>query len=325
MTFTIKILPITSLLLLSLSPSLAQDNEVKKYQGYVEGEYTWIGLPEGGQIINLSVSRGDQVKIGDVLYSLEALREIAQLNQAKANFSAAKANHANLTIGLRPSEITGLVARLEEQSALVTFFKVEYDREVKLLKTGASAQEKHDLAKAQLDAAQARLKASEAQLKTGKLGARVDEIQAAESKADVTQQQVVEAQWRLDQRTASSPVDAFVFDTFYQKGEFVEKGKPVVSLLAPENIKVRFFVPETIVSTLTIGGEVALSCDSCPANLKGNISYISPKAEFTPPVIYSEEVRSKFVFMIEAKISGDLAPFKPGLPIDVALGSKGSR
>lgn len=319
MTLSPTMISIASLMLLGLSPIYAQEIEDQKYQGYVEGEYTWIGLPEAGQMTSISISRGDQVKIGDVLFTLDSAREVSQLNQAKATLKAAIASHQNLTKGLRPSEISELMARLEEQQALVVFYKVEFDREVKLLKTGASAQEKHDIAKAQLVAAQARLKASVAQLVTAKLGGRVDEVSAAKSNADHANSQVVEAEWRVGQRSAKSPVDALVFDTFYRKGEFVDKGKPVVSLLAPENIKVRFFVPETLVSTLIIGGEVALSCDNCPSNLKGNISYISPKAEFTPPVIYSEDVRSKLVFMIEVKISGDLTPFKPGLPIDVVL------
>ena len=310
---------------LGVSASFAQDEDVKRYQGYVEGEYTWIALPAGGQITKLNVARGDQVTKGQLLYSLDDVLEVSELKLAEGSVLDAEVNIANLTKGLRPTEIAEIIARIDEQKALVQFYETDFNREVELSKTGASSKEKFDRAKAQLDAARSGLRASEAKLATAKLGARSDDIIRAEIKKGAAGVRVVEAQWRVDQRTAKAPVDAVVFDTFYRVGEFADKGKPVVSLLAPENIKVRFFVSETIVSTLNAGDGVALSCDSCPPNLSGSISYISPKAEYTPPVIYSEDVRSKLVFMIEARITGDLSPFKPGLPIDVALSGKGSK
>jgi HlyD family secretion protein len=103
-----------------------------------------------------------------------------------------------------------------------------------------------------------------------------------------------------------------------QPGETMAAGAPVVSILPPENIFVRFFVPETALSGLHRGDRVSFGCDGCPRELAGTISFISPTAEYTPPVIYSESTRAKLVYRIEARPRADQAAFfNPGQPIDV--------
>jgi HlyD family secretion protein len=95
-------------------------------------------------------------------------------------------------------------------------------------------------------------------------------------------------------------------------------GAPVVSILPPENIFVRFFVPESALSGLHRGDPVAFGCDGCPSGLVGTISFISPTAEYTPPVIYSESTRAKLVYLIEARPKPDQAAlFNPGQPMEV--------
>jgi HlyD family secretion protein len=111
-----------------------------------------------------------------------------------------------------------------------------------------------------------------------------------------------------------------VHDTFFVAGEWVPAGKPVVSLLPPGNIKLRFFVPATVVGALHVSQNIKAACDGCGAPLAATISYVSPAAEFTPPVIYSREARTKLVFMVEARPSAaDAARLKPGQPVDVSL------
>jgi HlyD family secretion protein len=101
-------------------------------------------------------------------------------------------------------------------------------------------------------------------------------------------------------------------------GETIDAGVPVVSLLPPKNIFVRFFVPETMLATVHYGDRVALSCDNCPAHFTATISFISPQAEYTPPIIYSDSTRSKLVYMIEARPPADRAALlNPGQPVTV--------
>ena len=140
--------------------------------------------------------------------------------------------------------------------------------------------------------------------------------------AQVESQQAAldKAQWAFDQKQQSAPANAFVQDTLYRQGEFVAAGNPVVVLLPPENLKVRFFVPEEMLPQIKTGENVSVSFDGAAKNYSATVNYISTQVEFTPPVIYSRENRAKLIFMIEAKFSpADAAELRPGQPVDVKL------
>ena len=106
---------------------------------------------------------------------------------------------------------------------------------------------------------------------------------------------------KLARRKASSPVAGAVQQVYYRPGEMVPAGKPMVALLPPGNIKVRFFVPEGVLPQDRLWQSVTVRCDGCSGDLTAKVSFISRTAEFTPPVIYSLEERSKLVFLVEAR------------------------
>jgi len=131
------------------------------------------------------------------------------------------------------------------------------------------------------------------------------------------------ARWSFDQKQQFAPANALVQDTLYRAGEWVASGNPVVELLPPANIKVRFFVPQAVLPRIKIGEKVSVSFDGAVGAYSATVNYISTEAEFTPPVIYSRENRSKLVFMIEAKFSpADATNLRPGQPADVDLSGK---
>lgn len=106
---------------------------------------------------------------------------------------------------------------------------------------------------------------------------------------------------RLVRRRMVSPADGMVQQVYLRPGETAQTGKPVVAVLPPANMKVRFFVPEPLLARIGIDDTVTVSCDNCASDLRAKISYISRTAEFTPPVIYSREERSKLVYLVEAR------------------------
>lgn len=115
-------------------------------------------------------------------------------------------------------------------------------------------------------------------------------------------------------------------DVYYREGELVPAGSPVVSLLAPENIKARFFVPEMMLGELSLGRDVVLICDGCGAPIPAKISYISREAEYTSPLIYSKENRSTLVFMIEARPAIEASRrLHPGQPLEIRLADAASK
>ena len=164
-----------------------------------------------------------------------------------------------------------------------------------------------------------------AQEKVNDLGARPDEIAAAKAQVDQDQANLDQAKKRLDDLMPDAPEDGLIENTFFNVGEWVPAGTPVVSLLPPFRVKLRFYVPQEDVALARMGGAVSFTCDSCPPDLKAKIIYISPRAEFTPPVIYSQTARTKLVFLIEARPEATTVKLPPGLPITVAPLSPVSR
>lgn len=140
-----------------------------------------------------------------------------------------------------------------------------------------------------------------------------DEAQVASQKAALAR-----AQWSLDQKQQTAPADAQVQDTLYRQGEWVAAGNPVVALLPPANIKVRFFVPQDLLPRLRTGEAASVTFDGGRRAYTATIDYISSQAEFTPPVLYNRENRAKLIYRIEAKfLPADAAELRPGQPVDV--------
>jgi HlyD family secretion protein len=143
-------------------------------------------------------------------------------------------------------------------------------------------------------------------------------LEEAEAALRTAQARLNSAQTRLVRRKMASPVTGTVQQVYFRPGEMVPAGRPIVALLPPGNLKVRFYVSESVLPQLAYGDVVRVSCDGCAADLTARISFIASSAEFTPPVIYSRDERSKLVFLVEA------LPEKPqelrvGQPIEVAL------
>jgi HlyD family secretion protein len=125
-------------------------------------------------------------------------------------------------------------------------------------------------------------------------------------------------QTRLSRRNVFSAVGGTVQQIYFRPGEMVPAGRPVLSLLPPGNIKVRFYVPEAVLPTVAYGDEINVTCDGCASGLTARVSFIAKQSEFTPPVIYSLEERAKLVFLIEA-LPEKPSEFRVGQPVDVTL------
>jgi HlyD family secretion protein len=271
-----------------------------------------------GQLQALSVSRGTTIAAGAPLFTLEQQSEAAAVSEARQVLRRAESILANLGKGARPSEIEAARARLAQAEAAANLARQELARREKVFPEHAISREELDRAQKEAESSAALVSQLGAELKTAGLGARPDEILAARAEVKAAGEQLAQARWRLAQKTQQAPSDGYVFDTFYVVGEFVPSGFPVVSILPPGNIKVKFFVPETLVGTMALGQKVSITFDGATKRYQGKISYISPQAEYTPPIIYSRETRAKLVFMVEARVSlAQAAELHPGQPVEV--------
>ncbi|WP_235885070.1 HlyD family secretion protein [Bradyrhizobium frederickii] len=246
-----------SIVVLALATSLAGCNEKRDpgFQGWVEADMIFVSPDEAGRVTKLNVREGDEVKVGDALYSVDDDLQRADLNQNKATLANAQQT---------------------------------YDRAASLSKTGSGTQ-------ANLDSAVSALRVAEARVAT--------------------------SETRMARRKGFAPVAGTIQQIYFREGEMVAAQRPVLSIMPPGNMKLRFFVPETALPKLAIGDTVRVSCDNCAADLTAKIYFIATSAEYTPPVIYSLDERSKLVYLVQARPSRPDA-LRVGQPIDVYLNPK---
>jgi HlyD family secretion protein len=290
-------------------------------QGYIEGEFVYIASPLAGALETLYVQRGAQVKAGDPLFALDSAPERDAVDEAQRRVAQARASLEDLRKGKRPSEIASIEAQLQQARAALTLSQQEFDQQTELARLHANSVQDVDRARASRDRDLHRVAQVEADLKTAQLGARSDQIAAAEDNVRALEAALTAAQWNLSQKRLAAPQAGLVFDTLYRPGEWVAAGKPVVSLLPPENVKLRAFVSELVVGSLHLGDSVRVTIDGRHEPVIGRVSFISPQAEYTPPVIYSRENRGKLAFLIEATFEPETAAnLHPGQPVDVQFG-----
>lgn len=289
------------------------------WQGYLEGDFVYVGAPLAGQLQKLAVQKGARVTAGAQLFVLEQSAELSTLREAVERLRQSRSQLADLKKGQRPSEIAAIEAKLAQAKTAAELSEREFARAEKLHESKVMSDDDYDRARLNHEADTNLIAETSAQLTTAQLGGRIDSIAAAEAEVAAAQAAVDHAGWSVAQKTQTAPRSALVYDTLYREGEFVTAGQPIVSLLPPENIKVRFFVPETEFADLKAGEpvQVALSGQS---KLTAHITYLSPQPEYTPPILYNRENRTKLVFMIEATFDPAAAhDLHPGQPVDVSL------
>jgi HlyD family secretion protein len=290
------------------------------YQGYVEGEFVYVSSPIAGRLDQLLVKRGDEIAAGSPLFALESVNEAAALRQAQEQLKAAQAQLADLNLGKRPPEQDVTRAQLQQAQVDEQKLATTLARDEAQFAIGGIPRQQLDDSRAARAAAAARVRQLQSELTVATLPSRGEQIKAQAAQVAAAQASVDQARWKLDQKTVVATHAGRVFDTPYRLGEWVAAGNPVVRMLPPQYIKVRFFVPETIVGGLEVGRQVSIHCDGCPADAPATLTYVSTEAEFTPPVIYSNETRGKLVFMVEARPSPDsTVKLNPGQPVSVRL------
>ena len=248
------------------------------YLGYVVGEDALIAAPQAGWVAKLAVQRGQQVKHGDLLFTLDDTREMASRDQAIATLSqaAAQMRDARATLSLAQKELT---------------------RQSGLMKARAGTAQNYDIAKSNYQQAVA----------------RIAQIEAQEKEAQAV---LAGARYQLAERDVVAKTEGRVEDIYFREGEYAPAMTPVVSVLPPRNIYVRFFVPETQFAKMKLGQKVSITCDSCAKNITATVTFIAQQQEFTPPVIFSVGSREKLVFKLEARAPGGLK-LNPGQPVEV--------
>jgi HlyD family secretion protein len=281
--------------------------EERGWLGYIEGETALIAAPQPGWVTSIAIARGAEVHLGDALFTLDAAREIAAKEAAEASIAQARA-----TVTQSQALIAQADAQRAQADAEVTRTQKELERQQELVRIGASPRRDLETAQAANQSAVAARRAIDAQRAQAEAQVRQAEALIAAGAA-----QLATAVTNLEERTVHARTGGQAQEIFFRQGEYAAAGVPVVSLLGPMNVFVRFFIPETALSTVRLGDRVHIGCDGCPPDLTATITFIAAQAEFTPPIIYSVTNRQKLVFKADARVP-NLA-LRPGLPVDVTL------
>jgi HlyD family secretion protein len=293
-------------------------NEHQQVNGYVEGLTIYLASPFYGVLQHLAVVRGQQIKKGQLLFKLDPNPQAINYQEVQAQLEQAHHTLVDIKKPKRPQEIEAIKAQIEQALARAILAQIRVNRYEKLLTREATAKDT-------LDAAQATLKQEEnikleyeANLALAKLGNREDQIKAQQAQVKSLIAKLDEARWELAQKTIFAPASGIVFDTYYRQGEYVAAQQPILSLLTPENIYIEFFVPLTYLSRLKVGQKITFTCEGCLKDNLASITYVSPNAEFLPPLVYSRDNSSKLVFRIKARANNP-TQFKPGQPVVITL------
>jgi HlyD family secretion protein len=254
------------------------DSSDKAWLGYAEGDNVFVAAPQAGWVAGLHVQRGSMVKPDDLLFRLDNTQQRANEENARAAIDVAKA---------------GIV----QAQADLDYAAKNLARQRNLVAANAGTKQNLDLAQSAYSQAVARvnsLRAQEAQARAGLTGSG----------------------YQLSEREVRSRVTGRVEDVYFREGEYAPASTPVLSILPPGNVFVRFFVPETEFAKVKMGDHVMIHCDGCGPDIEARVTFIAQQEEFTPPVIFSEGNREKLVFKLEARLPGGLK-LNPGQPVEV--------
>lgn len=249
-------------------------------QGYGEADYVFVSSQETGIVREVSVREGDAVDAGARLFTLDPERLTYSAESAEAQSAAAAA-------AVRTAQAEAVLAERNYARGLELYERGFYPR-------------------ARLDADRAARDAANAQLAQARR-----EANAASAATELAQE-------RVNDLHGVAPAAGTIEQVYHRAGEVVPAGQPIVALLPPANMKVRFFAPQDTLSRLPVGARVLVSCDDCDEPLPATVSFVAREPQFTPPVIYSLEEREKLVFLVEARLA-EPGPIRPGMPVDVRI------
>jgi len=290
--------------------------EARTLTGYIEGERVYLAAPVSGAVSALYVREGQRVAAGGRTFLIDPRVQQAQAESAAAAVGAAEARADDLRKGQRDEELSVFDADLQAALAAEREAEAEYGRIEPLVRQGIYAPARLDQVRAARDSARARTAAVRRRREVATLGARQDAVAQAEQQARQAAGGLSEAEARLGQLSPAAPAAARVEEIFYRPGEWAAANTPVLALLPDSEVKLVFFVPEAEMARYRPGRTVTFRCDGCSEAGRARISWVSPRPEFTPPILYSKGSRDRLVYRVEARPEG-AATLNPGLPVDV--------
>jgi HlyD family secretion protein len=300
--------------------------------GYVEATEVRVAPEVGGRIVELPVQEGDRLQVGATVAKLSTTDTELVIRRVQAERDQALAQLALLRAGARPEEIRQAAAQLESAQADVRAAESELEaaaadlqRFESLLRSSSGSRKqrddaatRRDVAAARVSAARERARAAAEALARLKAGARAEEIAAASARVSIVEAQIASLEKNLADAVLLSPVAGVVTAKLVDAGEIVAPRAPIVVVTDLDHAWANVYVDEPIVPRLRLGQKVRLVTDA-GQRLEGTITFISPKAEFTPRNVQTAEERSRLVYRIKVSADNRAGILKPGMPVEAEI------
>jgi HlyD family secretion protein len=300
--------------------------------GYVEATEVRVAAEVGGRLLDVKVAEGDRVADGDVVARIDTADAALTLRRTQADRDQAQAQLALLKAGSRPEDIRQGQAQMQAAQADVKAAQADADaagadveRFESLLKANAGsvkqrddAVTRRDVALARVRGAQDRVQAAADALARLKAGARPQEIAAAQARVAAIDAQIAAIQKSIGDAIVKAPAGGIVTSKILHTGEMAAPHAPIVVVTDLDHAWANVYVDELLVPRLKIGQAAALVTDD-GHHLNGTITFISPKAEFTPRNVQTAEERSKLVYRIKVTADNREGVLKPGMPVEADL------
>jgi HlyD family secretion protein len=324
------ILPIV---LLSVGCAEEAPSDRLRVSGHVEATETRLAPEAGGRILTLAVKEGDRVEAGQTILTLDTRDTELAINRAKAEQAAAEAQVRLVQAGSRAEDIRQAQSQIDTARADVAAARVELtaaeqdlERFETLLKNNSGSRKQRDDAAARRDVARDRVASAQGRVTTAeevhnklRAGARKEEVDAARARVGTATAQVAALEKGLTDATLKSPVGGIVTEKLVEVGEVIPPRAPALVVVDLDNAWADVFVPEPTVPQIKIGQPATIFTDAGGPGIAGNVSYISPKAEFTPRNVQTAEERSKLVYRVRISVDNKAGILKQGMPIEAEL------
>lgn len=304
-----------------------------RVSGHVEATEVQVSPEVGGRILDLLVEEGDEVMAGTVIARLDVRDAELQIRRARAEQAAAAAQVRLLQAGSREEDIRQAEAQVQASQADVSAIQAEIrsarldlDRFESLLAAEAGSRKQRDDAQGRVDVAQERLRAAQERVQAARettarfrAGARAEEIEAAQARVAMADAQIAFLEKGIDDAIVTAPGPGIITQRLVEPGEIAAPRVPIVVITDLDNAWANLFVPEPAVPRIGLGAEATVYTDAGGPGLPGTVSFISPRAEFTPRNVQTTEERSKLVYRIKVRIDNRDGILKAGMPVDAEI------
>lgn len=304
-----------------------------RVSGHVEATETRLAPEAGGRVLTLTVKEGDRVQPGQVVLTLDTRDVQLAIDRAKAERAAATAQLRLVQAGARVEDLRQAQSQIETARADVATARTELEaaeqdlaRFDTLLKNNSGSRKQRDDAATRRDVTRDRVAQTESRVKTAeevlaklRAGARPEEIDAASARVDVVSAQILSLEKGLTDATLASPIAGLVTEKLVEVGEVMAPRAPALVVVDLDHAWADVFVPEPTVPRIKLGQTAAVFTDAGGPGIAGTISYISPKAEFTPRNVQTAEERSKLVYRVRISVDNKDGVLKQGMPVEAEI------